>query len=479
MPMATATAGEGRKTCFVVMGFGKKTDFETGRTLDMDKSYLNLIKPAIEEAGLACVRADEIVHSGLIDVPMYEQLLKADLVVADLSTSNKNAFYELGVRHALRPSTTVVIAEDGVKTFPFDVNHVVVRQYHHFGEDIGFSEVMRFRQLLTGAVRTILQKDPPDPDSPIYTLLKNLSPPQFAAAMEATAKDLGKVLGGPPPESGPGPGAGPDLDSAAAATHSALMRQVDEAQKRGDFATAKGLLAAARALRAAQTPKGPEDPYLVQRLALLTYKSKQPTERAALEEARGILAVLDPETSNDTETLGLWGAVHKRLWDLCLDRPEGTAYLDEAVRAYERGFYLRNDYYNGINFAYLLNVRAAHAKDPADAVADFVQARRVRREVLDVCDRWLKDNPAPDPKVDERGVSDYRKNSYWVLATKAEALLGLGDPAWEPQLGAAYAAAPEGWMKSSTEEQVAKLKPLLDDSPLAKYLRPAAGAAAG
>ena len=106
------------------MGFGKKTDFESGRTLDLDQSYRNMIKPAVEAAGLKCVRADEIVHSGLIDQPMYEQLLSADVVVTDLSTSNKNAFYELGVRHALRPYTTVVIAEDGIKAFPFDVNHV-------------------------------------------------------------------------------------------------------------------------------------------------------------------------------------------------------------------------------------------------------------------------------------------------------------------------------------------------------------------
>jgi hypothetical protein len=75
--------------CFVVMGFGKKTDFESGRTYDLDKTYQNIIKPAVEAAGLKCVRADEIVHSGLIDVPMYDQLLNADVVVADLSTSNK------------------------------------------------------------------------------------------------------------------------------------------------------------------------------------------------------------------------------------------------------------------------------------------------------------------------------------------------------------------------------------------------------
>src|ERR1044072_8176733 len=128
--MPEGTAAENRGTCFVVLGFGKKTDFETGRTLDLDKTYRNIIKPAVKAAGLECVRADEIVHSGLIDVPMYEQLLNADVVVADLSTSNKNAFYELGVRHALRPETTIVICEDGIKAPPFDVKPLLLRMYH-------------------------------------------------------------------------------------------------------------------------------------------------------------------------------------------------------------------------------------------------------------------------------------------------------------------------------------------------------------
>src|SRR4029453_6395242 len=109
MPTQSDPTGDSG-TCFVVMGFGKKTDFETGRVLGLNQSYQNLIKPALDGARLQCIRADEIVHSGLIDVPMYELLLKADVVVADLSTSNRNAIYELGVRHALRPYTTVIIA---------------------------------------------------------------------------------------------------------------------------------------------------------------------------------------------------------------------------------------------------------------------------------------------------------------------------------------------------------------------------------
>src|SRR5205085_11787640 len=166
-----------------------KTDFETGRVLDLDKSYKNMIKPAAEAAGLICIRADEIVHSGLIDVPMYEQLLKADVVVADLSTSNKNAFYELGVRQALRPFTTIIIAEDGIKTFPFDVNRVLIRQYHHLGESIGFEEVMRFRDLLTQAIKEILERNPPPQDSPVYEFLDGLTPPAMAARVQAAVQD--------------------------------------------------------------------------------------------------------------------------------------------------------------------------------------------------------------------------------------------------------------------------------------------------
>ena len=66
---------------------------------------------------------------------MYELLLGAYVVVADLSTSNANAIYELGVRHALRPHTTIVIAEKNVK-FPFDIGHLLVRPYTHLGDGI-------------------------------------------------------------------------------------------------------------------------------------------------------------------------------------------------------------------------------------------------------------------------------------------------------------------------------------------------------
>jgi hypothetical protein len=443
-------------SCFVVMGFGKKTDFETGRVLDLDKSYKNMIKPAVEAAGLKCIRADEIVHSGLIDVPMYEQLLKADVVVADLSTSNKNAFYELGIRHALRPFTTVVIAEDGIKAFPFDINHVVVRQYHHLGEDIGFEEVMRFREQLTKAITEIYTKNPRDKDSPVYTFLNNLTPPELAAVAQAKVQEAidvvsdGKTVMVIGAEASAGAPAEP-------ASHSIMMQKVDEAQKNRDWKTAKSHLQAMKEMTK-------DDVYILQRLALVTYKSKDPNEKDALKEACKLLELLQPATSNDTETLGLWGAVNKRLWELTKE----PKCLDDSIMAYERGFYIRNDYYNGINYAYLLNIRAGQSADPAEAIADFIDARRVRKDVLAICEQWLKHNPMPaKEKIPADAMNDYLKNWYWVMASMGEAYAGLDeDGKAQKMLDEAYDKAPESWMKESTEEQLKKLKLLLDDSPL-------------
>jgi hypothetical protein len=452
-PDPTAESG----TCFVVMGFGKKTDFETGRVLDLDQSYHNLIKPAVEAAGLKCIRADEIVHSGMIDVPMYEQLLNADVVVADLSTSNRNALYELGVRHALRPYTTVIIAEQEMMNRPtFDLSHIVIRQYRHLGEDIGVSEARRFTTELAASIQQILATKPElREDSPVYKFLDRLTPPSISSAAKAAAAPASSTQ---------------SVADAAAPVHSELMLRVDEAQKKGEWLKAKMLLEEIREMRRAGAPEtsadqqaeSSEDPYILQRLALATYKSNYPTPEEALKAACDVLKVLGPQTSNDTETLGLWGSVNKRLWELTKE----NSYLDEAVRAYERGFYLRNDYYNGINYAYLLNERAAHPVGFAEAVADFVQARRVRTEVISICNQWFESNPPPSPLLPG---SKYPEKRYWVLATLAEAQIGLEEEALGQQrLEEAFAAAPEDWMKQTTQEQLDKLKALLANSPLKK-----------
>jgi hypothetical protein len=101
------------------MPFGKKPDAD-GRTIDFDAVYDEFIKPAIESAELECIRADEEVVGGIIHKPMFERLLLCEFAVADLTTANANVFYELGVRHAVLPNTTVLLFA-GATRLPFDV----------------------------------------------------------------------------------------------------------------------------------------------------------------------------------------------------------------------------------------------------------------------------------------------------------------------------------------------------------------------
>jgi hypothetical protein len=173
-------------SCFVIMGFGEKTDFQSNpqRVLNLNKTYENIIKPAVEETGHRCIRADEIIHSTVIDKPMYDNLLSADLVIADLSTSNANAIYELGVRHALRPHRTIVIAENNF-SFPFDLNHLSILKYEHLGKDIGFSEAMHVKQTLKTKIMTLMGS--PEVDSPVFLFIPSLQAPTLLNAAAAAA----------------------------------------------------------------------------------------------------------------------------------------------------------------------------------------------------------------------------------------------------------------------------------------------------
>jgi hypothetical protein len=434
-------------SCFVIMGYGKKTDFKQNKSFDLDKTYRNIIKPAAEAAGYTCERADEVQHAGVIDVPMYERLLMADLVIADVSTANVNAFFELGVRYALRPKTTIVMAEKNFE-MGFDMGHVVIRKYEHLGPGIDYEEVERVKAELTKACREIPQTE--QIDSPVYTFLTDLVVPSrglnaktvatFVAAAEREREDrtrsaLAQVT--------------TKAEKAALEQpFAALMKTAGDARARGDFRTMRDVL---RGIRAVQGDKA--DPNVVQQLAWATYRSKDPDAKTALLQSKAILSELDPETSSDPETLGLWGAVHKRLYEVKeLSARDRVEALTAAIWAHQKGFYLENDYYNGINFAFLLDCRAAQLGGE-DAIADRVQARRVRERVVGICTQLLAEGI--------RGESEHKKNEeeYWVRATLVEALFGLGNAAEsEAEFATAKKVAPATWMIHTTEEQLAKLR---------------------
>src|SRR5689334_23020443 len=168
--------------CFVLMPFGTKKDPVSGIEIDFDDVYEKAIRPAIVAAKLEPIRADEERTGGIIHKPMFERLLLCEYAVADLTTGNPNVYYELGVRHAARPATTVAIYADLQKP-PFDLNLLRSLRYR-LGEGgrFGPEEATELIRELTKRLLDLrsLAKEQSAVDSPLFQLLGDYRAPDIA-----------------------------------------------------------------------------------------------------------------------------------------------------------------------------------------------------------------------------------------------------------------------------------------------------------
>lgn len=170
----------GAPHAFVVMPFGRKQGFD-GQWIDFNSIYEDLIKPALIEAGFEPFRADEESVSGDILTDMFQELLLADLVIADLSIDNANVFYELGVRHAMRKRGIVHI-QAGRAYMPFDVFNVRTIPYH-VGPDgrPNPDHVEKDIQAIAKVTRETWLSERERVHSPIFNLLDGLNEPNRRA----------------------------------------------------------------------------------------------------------------------------------------------------------------------------------------------------------------------------------------------------------------------------------------------------------
>jgi hypothetical protein len=119
----------------------------------------------------------------------------------------------------------------------------------------------------------------PDIDSPVYRFIARLTPPALKAEIREAINDASQAAAALSPSGSPA--------TAATPAHSEMMSRVNEAQRKEDWLT-KVLLEQIRAMRNDRRrlevlPWG-EDPYIIQRLALATYKSKHPTPEQAFQD---------------------------------------------------------------------------------------------------------------------------------------------------------------------------------------------------
>lgn len=365
------------------MGYGKKTDPTLGKTFDLDITYNNIIKPAALQAGYECVRGDEILESGIIDKSMYALLIHADLVIADITTFNPNAIYELGIRHAAKPFSTIIMKEkDG--NIPFDINHNKTFTYAHMGEDIGISETERCVASLSSLITKVGNSE--EVDSPLFHHIRGVQP--YSIPQEEYTQIIREL---------------------AEKEHSifALVEKARMEMENKNFAAASKYWKKA-------SEKVDNDIYFIQQLALCTYKDKTVDPSIALLDALQIIQKLEPENRNttDPETLGITGAIYKRLWLV----NNQASYLDRAIEYYERGFTINQDYYTGENYALCLALKSQIIQDQEEKIYLKFLAKKVRNEIIQIVTRLQEDN-------------DYslRSDLKWIFASLANCHLALGN----------------------------------------------------
>src|SRR5262249_50058332 len=337
--------------CFVLMPFGTKTD-SAGRVTNFDSVYKKIIAPAVEQAGLEPVRADEEKVGGTIHKPMFERLMLCHYAVADITGANPNVFYELGIRHAMRPRSTVLVFGEGT-VLPFDIALVrgIAYKTDGLGEPVDAEPTVAAisHQLETA-------RGNPLDDSPIFQLVEGVKPQE----VDHTKTDLFRKnhdyskkykdrLRAAVKE-------GPDAVQAVAAEKAlANLLEVESGVVVDLFLS----------LRDVKAHKAMIDLY--ERMPLPLKRAKMMREQLGFAlnregrfaDAEKVLNEGIAEFGPSSETNALLGRIYKDRWDLAKKEglPEARALLKNAIDAYLAGFEADwRDAYPGINAVTLMEM---------------------------------------------------------------------------------------------------------------------------
>lgn len=436
--------------CFVLMPFGVKTDGNK-KEINFDTVYNSFIKEAIIQAGLEPIRADEETSGGFIHKPMYERLIFCDFAVADLSFANANVFYELGIRHALKPFTTVSIFEVNTK-LPFDTAPLRTIPYNF--EDGKVLDLDAKIKALSGFIKINLDVQKAQQDSPIGQLIPGYKFPELnylqqdadsfvqrAVAVKGQKEELLKLVN-----------EWKALGKMKPATEEEKNKVKTDQQQIVDnikaIASAPGLqynydllyalVAAYKSISAFKEITEMLKPlvdgalsdniFIKQQLGLAYNKIRR------RDEAEAILKTVTDKYGPDPETNGLLGAVYKGFMDDNKD-DEGLldAYRNNAIDAYVEGFEADpRDYYPGINALTLM----FFSNEPDE--------------------RFSKYYPLVSYAT-ERALRTKAKD-YWAQATALElSALGSNEKDATKYYNASLICRPDDWMKETTAKNLKKI----------------------
>jgi tetratricopeptide (TPR) repeat protein len=342
---------------FIVRPFGTKSG------IDFEGVQKYLIAPALAALDIQGSTTEPFLQAGNIRADMFQQLLVADIVIADISIHNANVFYELGIRHALQPNRTFLLRAKSMKDprdrgsedeIPFDLR---TDRYLEYDSQQPGGKL----ELFTDALRQTLASD--YRDSPVFQMLPNLE-----------GQDRSRFL--PVPQT-----FSDDVEIASKARQLGLLGLL--AMEAKDFFWAsEGLRLVGRAqfnLKAYREAKAtwqelyklnPSEPEANQRLGTIYQRlGDLDASDQALQRVLSSKAVTGPERAEALSLIGRnikdrwrssWrGMTGERAESVALDSPD----LLKAYEKYRQGFQANLDsFYSGLNALSLLTVSIELAK---------------------------------------------------------------------------------------------------------------------
>ena len=180
-------------TCFVVMPIGTQTIGNISLTEDkLREKYNYIIKEAILKAdpSLEVIRADEELNPGSISNDIFTKLMHSKYVIVDITYPNPNVFYELGIRHAIRPGT-ILIREKVDFSILFDISHL--RYIEYTQEPSGMDKLaLELKRMLD-----FYTKNPNKPDNQFLELCSftNYQPISYAKPTQSKEDMMGNLFG--------------------------------------------------------------------------------------------------------------------------------------------------------------------------------------------------------------------------------------------------------------------------------------------
>lgn len=428
--------------CFVLMPFGQKRD-PPRPDIDFDRIYREAIEPAVRAADMEPIRADEERTGGIIHKAMFERLLLCDFAVADLSTANANVFYELGVRHAVRPRTTVSIFARHYH-LPFDVNFLRALPYA-LDENNLFSdaEAKTLRDALATKLKEAraLVSRQDAVDSPLFQLLHDFKPPEIAHLATDVFRERVEYS----------EQMRRALASALRPTEGAVdrLRAIEQGLAALDGVESGVLIDLLLSYRDVEsfdemirfTERLPlalqRTPLVREQLAFALNRRagktlRRPEDR---ERALNILLELERERGANPETSGLIGRIYKDQWREALTAKDTLAargYLRKMIDAYVRGFEADwRDAYPGVNAVTFLELEGSEESLARKArmvpVVRYAVEQRLRFATPNYWDHAtllelaVLESGQPDPKQRDRVQAQAERHLEDAAATQPPA----------------------------------------------------------